>query len=141
MDVSTNPQRAEVFDHSHALLGREGIPRLSRLQNEFGIDGDANGSGNRHCLLDHIQEGDDFEQWHERITETPEFLIENACSDMRELNLLTSNEAASVIEFLKFRQRNIRRLVQLNHNQFKSMPEPSLWMGVPGEMAWDGPHI
>jgi hypothetical protein len=140
MDASAQPPRADAFDHSHALFSSEGIPRLRRLMNWFGIDGDAHGSGNRHCLVDHIDDGD-FDPWIAKISGTPMFLIENVCSDMHELGLLTEAEMVAAVEFLRFRQLNIRRLIHENYFEFKRNAQPSMWLSLPEPMIWDGPNI
>src|SRR5258708_5378731 len=77
LDTAHNPPKLTVFDHSHALFGSQngqGRARLIAMDGQFGIT-----AGNRHCLLDSIQNDSHFKEWIDRIKGLPNYLIDMAC--------------------------------------------------------------
>lgn len=140
IDKTKTKHRFNVFDHSHALFGSEGTQRTSRLMNKFGIDELAETNGaNRHCLLDVLPSDSYFESWIHRIERTPSWLIDRVCQDTVDVGLLASGDAKSARIFISHRANELRRMVEQNKHEFKSMTWS--WFSPNASNIWDGPHI
>ncbi len=139
IDKEASKHRLNVFDHSHALFSSEGIPRIDRLLNKFGIDQKAETGANRHCLLDFLKSDTDFETWVRRIENTPTWLIEKVCEDTVDVGLLTNQEANKACMFLRHRSSELRRIIEENKHEFNSMSWS--WFSSNAPVIWDGPHI
>jgi hypothetical protein len=122
-----NPQRFNVFDHSHCLLNGTppagGEARLRQVENALVIDG-ATG-GNRHCLIDRITDDRLFGPILQKIESIPDFFIETAV-DMVGGYGISPAERASLTEFLLRRRNSVRQLIATNHAAFPSMAQWSL---------------
>ncbi len=111
LDDSSQPARLSLFDHSHALLGDtagEATARLVSIKSTLGISG--------HCLLGKIQTGDYLQYWVNKITEIPDFFIDDICKEVEGLGA-NSKELDEVKTFLKNRRDNFIQL--LNHHQIE----------------------
>lgn len=54
VDFSQRPPTMNIFDHGHALLGKDagqGIARFERLKDRLAISAGSRTQGNRHCIL------------------------------------------------------------------------------------------
>jgi hypothetical protein len=105
VDDSAKPPKMNVFDHGHALFGKdvgEGVPRLARLRDRLAISAGSRTAGNRHCLLDQVNTDAHFGRWLERIRQIPDYVIEDLCSE----------------DFLKHRRGKLSQIVEENKGQF-----------------------
>lgn len=109
-----------IFDHSHALLGSSanaGSQRLLSLGDRLGITGKPPTGGHRHCLLDHLDTDEHFPEWLERISQIPDFFIEDLCEEVLPYGV-TPQEVTDAIVTLKSRRLHMRRIVNDNRAEF-----------------------
>src|SRR6266404_5438834 len=105
-----------IFDHSHALFGYApgfGLDRLNDLRDRLGISGGSHTSGNRHSLLDIVDNESLFEKWELRIKQIPDFFIEETCESVVDIGC-TAFEAGAAADFLKHRRDNLRQILKSN---------------------------
>ncbi len=126
LDDSVTPAQLHVFDHSHALFGREGSARLHRLREDLVIAGLNPESGNRHCLIDGVRFTNWFRFWLDRIHAVPRFAITDAVDRVLHSRLITHEEAGSAVETLWFRRERLTDILYRNRNQFPNIPD-ALW--------------
>jgi|SRR5215471_13835115 len=120
VDFSTRPPTMNIFDHGHALFGKDahqGVARLERLRDRLAISAGSRTQGNRHCILDQINTDAHFGYWLDRIRNVPNFVIEDLCEELSGLSC-TSKEATAAADFLKYRRLNLDRIIEANKNQF-----------------------
>lgn len=139
IDKTKAKHRLNVYDHGHALFGFEGMARTTRMMDKFAIDEMAETGANRQCLLDELPDDRHFDRWIHRIEKTPEWLIDRVCRDTMESGLLDHGEVKSAFIFISHRAKELRRIVELNKNEFKSMAWS--WFSSNSSNIWDGPHI
>lgn len=123
VDWSTKPPLLSVFDHGHALFGKDagkGTTRLSALRDRLGISGGVKTRGNRHCILDQIDTDAHFGAWLDRIRLIPEFVVNDICEQLPGLGC-TKDEAAAASTFLKQRRANIEKIVMANRAEFTTI--------------------
>jgi hypothetical protein len=126
LDMSATPPQLHVFDHSHALFGREaghGAARLGRLRNELGIAEGTDPSGNRHCLLDSVRTNSRFGTWVKRIQQVPDYAISDVVGRAFEASHITSAEAGEAVNFLLYRRSNLAAIINANRNRFTGIPD------------------
>jgi hypothetical protein len=139
VDRSAQKPRVNVFDHSHSLFLAEGAKRLERLADHAGITASADPGATGHCLIEHLGTDAHFDAWLDRIEDAPRFLIRQACRDVVEVELLSSDEGDRVEKFLTSRQRRIGGIVEENEGSFPKIAwgwsrigkgqEPEIWEG------------
>ncbi len=120
VDYSPKPPKMNVFDHGHAMFGKdagEGAARLARLRDRLAISAGSHTAGNRHCLLDQVNTDAHFGRWIERIRQIPDYVIEDLCSELPSLGC-TKAEAAAAEDFLKHRRGKLAQIVEENRAQF-----------------------
>jgi hypothetical protein len=117
--------RFNLFDHSHTLLGwgPAGIDRLNAAENSLTIQGD--GWGNRHCLMDHVTNDQDFNKMLERIENLDEYFICEVVQDVAEYGL-TTDEVSRLTDFLLGRRKKVRQLILSNQAAFPGIQQWSL---------------
>jgi hypothetical protein len=119
----TESNRLEVFDHSHALLGRvagQGIAHLSSLTNSLGVLGPPN----RHCLLDVIDSADRVVRAVEKVRSTMRTVdVARICREAGLLEIgLTVGEARILGKWMIDRAQRLGDLVTANRAQFRGIP-------------------
>ena len=120
VDFSKKPPTMNIFDHGHALFGKDadqGVARLEQLRNRLAISGGACTLGNRHCMLDQIDTDEHFGYWLDRIRKIPDFFVEDLCDELTGLNC-TEKEAAAALSFLKHRRGNLEHIIEENKDAF-----------------------
>ena len=123
VDFSVRPPKMNIFDHGHALFGKDagnGAARLESLTDRLGVSSGSRTAGNRHCLLDQIDTDAHFGHWFERIRSIPHFVIEDLCGDLPGLGC-TKGEAAAAANFLKYRCAKLGQIVAAHKSQFKAI--------------------
>lgn len=114
------PNRLEVFDHSHALVGTasgNALPHLATLVGTMAIDG---AHGARHCLLDHLSDGAEMVSAIDRVRSTiREVDIKRICDEAGLLELgLTKGEARQAADWLIKRKQTLGDIVAANRASF-----------------------
>jgi hypothetical protein len=120
VDFSLKPPTMNIFDHGHAMFGKEagkGVARLQKLQTRLGISAGSQTMGNRHCLLDQIATDNDFGYWLDRIRCIPDFFIEDVCQELGGLGC-SDGEVAAAIDFLRYRRTNLQQIIESNQDEF-----------------------
>jgi hypothetical protein len=120
VDFSSRPPMMNVFDHGHALLGKDagkGTSRLEKLRDRLGVSGGSRTAGNRHSLLDQIGSDAHFGHWLERIRKVPSFFIDELCGEVVGLGC-TDTEARAAAAFLKYRCQQLDSIVGANRAEF-----------------------
>lgn len=120
VDFLAKPPSMTVFDHGHALFGkdeRKGVARLERLRDRLAISGGSRTQGNRHCILDQITTDAHFGPWLERIRLLPNYVIDDLCEQLPGLGC-TLEEAAAAADFLKHRSIHLEQIVVANKAEF-----------------------
>lgn len=123
VDFSAKPPKMNIFDHGHALFGKDagnGVARLEKLSDRLGVSAGSRTAGNRHCLLDQIDTDAHFGQWFERVRSIPHFVIEDLCADLPGLGC-TKGEATAAANFLKYRCAKLGQIVAANKLQFTAI--------------------
>jgi hypothetical protein len=126
LDTSVAPHQLHVFDHSHALFGRDagqGGARLGRTRTALGIAESTDASGNRHCLLDAILTNAPFRLWLDRLRQVPDYVISDAVGRARDVNQITSAEAAVAVSFLQYRRTNLRDIICAHRDRFAGISD------------------
>jgi hypothetical protein len=120
VDFLTKPPTMTIFDHGHALFGKDpgkGVARLERLRDRLAISGGSRTQGNRHCILDQIDTDAHFGSWLERIRLLPNYIFDDLCGELPGLGC-TKEEAAAAADFLKHRSTHLERIVMANKSEF-----------------------
>jgi hypothetical protein len=120
VDWNVKPPVMSIFDHGHALFGKDAgqaVHRLEMLRNRLGISGGSRTRGNRHCMLDQIDSDTYFGLWFERIHQIPGYVIDDLCDQIPTLGC-KPDEAKAAAEFLKYRRTNIESIVLANKAEF-----------------------
>lgn len=116
-DRPLDPTCLRVYDHADALLGVQGEPRLNSLQlTSLGLNW-PNRDKQEHCLLPHLIDGRFLMDWYGKIEYLPDFQIQNTCKAAMASGL-SKGEANSVRDFLIYRKRNIKVIVDSNRAAF-----------------------
>jgi hypothetical protein len=123
VDFSSKPPMMNVFDHGHAMFGKDagqGVARLEKLRDRLAISAGSRTAGNRHCLIDQLGTDVHFGRWLERIRLTPDFFIDELCGEI--VGLGCSNaEATAAAAFLKYRRSKLDQIVEENRKEFTSI--------------------
>ena len=120
VDFASKPPTMNVFDHGHALFGKDagqGAARLQKLKDRLSISAGSRTAGNRHCLLDQISSDEYFDRWLDRIRQIPDFFIDDVCSELVGLGC-TKGECEAAADFLKSRRANLGHIIENNRSQF-----------------------
>ena len=126
VDSLATPPQMNVFDHSHALLGNAaglGVLRVTALAGHLAVTGGAYTGGNRHCLIDAVNDDQHFTTWIARITALPDFVIEEICADAMPFGM-TLAESQAVQTFLKDRRDTFTNLIEQHRAEFHAI---NLW--------------
>jgi hypothetical protein len=118
---TTGQPRCNVFDHSHVLLSGTnplGSQRLTTARNSLVIDGGM--GGNRHCLIDLIDDERYFDTVLNRIETIPDWFIEAIVAEVSQFGL-SVNERDDTIQFLKDRRAAVRSLIIANRGSFSGI--------------------
>lgn len=123
-------KQVAVFDHSHALFGYipgMGAARLQSLLEDvhLGISGltEKNGhGGNRHCLLDVLDDPLPIGEWVDKIQQLPRYLLNRLSTDTSLLGV-TGAEATALSTYLKERQKQLPILVKQHQAEFKKISQ------------------
>jgi hypothetical protein len=119
VDFASKPTM-NVFDHGHALFGKDpdqGIARLEKLRDRLGVSAGSRTAGNRHCLIDQLTNDAHFGRWLERIRQIPDFFIDDLCGEAAELGC-SKVECAKAADFLKYRRVKLESIIETNKAQF-----------------------
>ncbi len=124
--IRSTPKRLSIFDHDRSLLGMTadaGVQQLSRAAQSIVIDGSL--GGNRHCLLDVIEDGGLLDVWIERIRGIPDWYIENAARTAQQYGDITDPEADALEEFLRVRRERLGGLLReaADHGVFRGLQQ------------------
>jgi hypothetical protein len=129
-DPAFSPPRPAFFDHGHALLGTndpKGLDRLTVAEGELGCTGSPPLGGNRHALLDLLSNAADLYAWVTRVSQLPDFVIGDACSNAHELGLLPDDRTrASLQDWLQRRKTMLGRLLSDHQDEFPAMAQWNL---------------
>jgi hypothetical protein len=120
VDFSPTPPVMNVFDHGHALFGKDvggGAERMERLRDRLGVSAGSRTAGNRHCLIDQLTTDAYFGRWLDRIRQIPDFFIDDLCSEAVGLGC-TKKECADAADFLKYRRGKLGHIIENNKGQF-----------------------
>jgi hypothetical protein len=120
VDFSTKPPNMNIFDHGHALFGKDrcqGVERLERLRERLAISGGSRTQGNRHCFLDQIETDEHFGYWLDRIRRIPDFLMDDIIEELPTLGC-TDKESAAAREFLRYRRISLEHIIEENKQEF-----------------------
>lgn len=123
VDFGVKPPIMNIFDHGHALFGKDkgqGSERLTRLRDRLAISGGSRTQGNRHCILDQIDTDAHFGLWLERIRLLPDFVIDNLCAELPGLGC-TKEESKAAADFLKYRSLKLEEIIVANKAEFTGM--------------------
>jgi hypothetical protein len=120
-DPNVVPKRLNVFDHSHALFGLDGVSRLTRLADKFTLTATAESRSCRNCLMDYLSDFLLLENWIKRITALPLFQLSDTCRHAEELGLINDSERRLLLEFLIRRRKILRELLYDNRAEFPAM--------------------
>jgi|SRR5665213_1914257 len=110
-----------VFDHSHVLLSGtapQGKERLLRAEASLVVDGSL--GGNKHCLLDQIDDDALFIMGLDRIESIPDWVLEDIVSSSSSHGL-TQDLSEALIGFLKKRRTEVRGLISGNKTAFTQL--------------------
>jgi hypothetical protein len=115
-----NPQRFNLFDHSHSLLGGHhhgaiGQARLAAAVNALVVDGRI--GGNPHVLRDRIQDDRLFSEYLNRLTSIPDYYIRATVKEAAQLGLSVA-EAQALEDFLLARRASVGPLISQNKAAF-----------------------
>lgn len=113
-----SPNRLEVYDHSHALLGTtagDGVARLRGVSADLGIGG--------HCLAAALTDGDAIARAVDNVRNTIRDLdARRICTEAGLLDIgLSPAEAREVAEILNQRRRELGDLVSRNKAAFPNV--------------------
>jgi hypothetical protein len=123
VNFSSKPPQMNVFDHGHAMFGKDaglGAGRLEKLQDRLAISGGSRTAGNRHCLVDQIGSDVHFGHWLERIRAVPDFFIDELCREAVGLGC-TEGEARAAAGFLKYRRLRLGQIIEANKKEFTAI--------------------
>ena len=129
VDLSIQPPRMSIFDHSHALFGFEqgkGVEHLTAVRDQLAVAGGPFAQENRHCLVDVIKTDDHFGKWWEWIKALPDFFIEEVCRAAVGLGI-DASEADAAIDFLRYRRDNLHDIITRNKAEFRAIHQWSLF--------------
>lgn len=115
-----------VFDHSHAILGYdrgEAMKRFVELENRLGISGGTITGQNRHCLIDVISDESLFGEWISRVRAIPNFILDDICNEMRDVNFINDAEAVKLRTFLRHRRDRLPELIRDNKGEFNGIKQ------------------
>ncbi|SPE45379.1 hypothetical protein SBA7_80016 [Candidatus Sulfotelmatobacter sp. SbA7] len=120
VDFLSRPPKMNVFDHGHAMFGKDtgkGGARLHKLRDRLAVSGGSLTQGNRHSLIDQIDSDVHFGYWLDRMKQIPDFFIEDLCQEVVGLGC-DEKEAEMAISFLKYRRAKLGQIIQANKNEF-----------------------
>lgn len=104
--------------------------RLGTLREHFAICGGKHTVGAvRHCLLDHLATTEFMEHWIKWIESIPDIFIRAICEEVIGVGI-TREQAEWGIEFLRRRKRSMKKLLTDNKEEFKSISNWNLRMGL-----------
>jgi hypothetical protein len=112
-----------VFDHGHAMFGKDagkGAARLEKLRDRLGVSAGSRTAGNRHSLLDQVGSDAHFGHWMDRIRTIPSFFVDELCGEAVGLGC-TETEAKAAANFLKYRSQNLDQIVGAGKAEFTSI--------------------
>lgn len=127
--LQETPYEMLIFDHSHALFGHietEALKRLSDLRDRLAVTGGSVTRGNRHCLIDQLKDESLFTKWIERIESLPNHYVDTTCDDLLERDFITHQECSAVVDFLRHRRDEFRKLVKDHQKSFKGLRQLGL---------------
>ena len=113
-DTDTN--RLQIFDHSHAFLHAGKLDVSETLASH-----DGQLCIGRHCLAAELCELDGLDLWAMRISQIPDFFIEDTISSVTDLGLPLTHKS-DCIQFLKKRRLEIGEIVEKHKDQFPKLP-------------------
>lgn len=119
-------KRANVFDHSRALMPKDFEPRWFA---ELCRDGTAIDHGT-HFLRDEISDGTHLGKWSKRIAALPEFIIRDAVQGAVGAGL-DATDVDFFVGYLIERAGRLPEIVETNISQF-----PRLSLGLGGSLLW-----
>ena len=114
-------QRFNIFDHSHVLFSGtqpSGIQRLQLARAALVID--ASLGGNRHCLLDRLEDESQLLPAISKIAAIPDWFLDDIIEEAS-LYGLNSAEKSEVCSFLKTRRGMIGDIVSANKAAFRGI--------------------
>jgi len=96
------------------------------MKTRLGITGDPRHTqGNRHCLLSNVRTDAHFGKWLIRVSEIPDFLIDETCDAMRDFGI-TIAEADEAKQFLKYRRTHLAQIIGSHRGDFDGILQWSL---------------
>jgi hypothetical protein len=124
LDPAFSPPRLSLFDHGHSLLGPnsgQASTRLPQVAASPGCLGPPNEPGNRQAILDHLTSAVDIDRWIARVEQLPDYVLEDACSQLSaELNV-TAQLRDELEVWLKARKTSLRGIVTSHRAEFHSV--------------------
>lgn len=116
-NLATNA--VQIFDHSHALLGQQGIGHLQANSNAIAIGG--------NCLAGHLTATAIAEGWLSRIAAVPEYVVLEVC---REAALLGAEvfDGDAVAQLLLDRRSRLKELIIASRENFPQVTDWQKWM-------------
>lgn len=120
VDDVTTPRAMYVYDHDQALFGgclTVGPERFTKLAGRLGVTGSNTTRGNKHVFLPLITEPASLREWCGRITDIPDWFIDDVCQAAKKYGL-RKKDADSAAFFLRERKRKIMDLVESSRDSF-----------------------
>jgi hypothetical protein len=108
----------QIFDHSHALLGQQGIGHLQANSNATAIGG--------HCLATQLTAVAGAEDWHSRIAAVPEYVVREVCRDAASLGA-EAFDGDAVAHLLLDRRKRLKALINASHGSFPQVTDWQNW--------------
>ncbi len=113
LNFDTTSGRAQIFDHSHALLG-DGVAALPGKVNDCGI-----GPIGRHCVANELVSTQHLSEWAKRIESIPEYYIRTVLADVAVPEFgVTAADADACAQFLIDRRPKLIGLMLANKGHF-----------------------
>jgi hypothetical protein len=112
--LGSDPPAFHIFDHDRALFGREPANALARLASP---DAPLTGCSS---IRDLLTTGAHFPHWLARIRGTPDFLIDDLCSEAARHGL-PGIEADAAAGFLKHRRDHLTDIVARHPEAFRNV--------------------
>jgi HipA-like kinase len=124
VDKVSKPAEMIVFDHDQAIFGGcvlKGVGRLRKLRDELGVTGKKPMQGCRQIFLDLIDRAELLDPWIERVSQIPEWFIDDTCTIAATELGVTDEERLESREFLLHRRNNLEQIVRNNRAEFSAI--------------------
>lgn len=123
-------KRLEVFDHERAFMGDGSRPGVERYHDSLGSFAIGGASGNRQCLLDHVDDSDLLIGAAETMAATlTDPIIRSTFEAASAVSSVSDIDAAQLAELVIRRRDSLVRIIRESRDQFPGIP-PSSWSAL-----------